>query len=127
MAAGTSLLLVFIGGGIGASMRYLMEFGIVRIFPWDDGRPWSILMINLFGCLLLGLLAGWLGRHQQAAQWLSPLLVTGILGGFTTFSTFALQLAKLSLMGESKTGLLLALASVLGGYLLAASGYLATR
>lgn len=127
MAAGTSLLLVFIGGGIGASTRYLMEFGIVRIFPWDNGRPWSILMINLFGCLLLGLLAGWLGRHQQTAQWLSPLLVTGILGGFTTFSTFALQLARLSLMGECKTGLLLALASVLGGYLLAVSGYLITR
>lgn len=75
-------MLVFVGGGSGALLRWLMG-GLVA-------SPWGTLLVNLVGCLLMGLLAGLLGRSGGQEQ-VRLLLGVGLLGGFTTMSAFALE------------------------------------
>ena len=82
------LLVVAAGGGIGAVARYGVEVAL----PYGrSDLPVSTLLVNVVGCLLLGVLvAGW-----SHATWMRPFLGTGVLGGFTTFSTFALETDRL--------------------------------
>ena len=79
-------LLVFLGGGTGA----LLRFGVGRVV----GGPAATLVVNVAGCFLMGLLAGWLLSREQSDGW-RLLLGVGLLGGFTTFSAFALDFANL--------------------------------
>ncbi|WP_205481342.1 fluoride efflux transporter FluC [Sphingomonas arenae] len=79
-------LLVFLGGGTGALLRH----GIGKAV----GGTGATLLVNVTGCFLMGLLAGWLMGREQGESW-RLLLGVGLLGGFTTFSAFALDFATL--------------------------------
>ena len=89
MQASKQLALVALGGSLGAMARYLLASWMQRALP-AAGFPFGTLLVNALGCLGIGLLAG-LAESRQAA--LGPALrafaMVGILGGFTTFSTFA--------------------------------------
>jgi len=96
--------LLFLGGGVGAVARYALGLWIeARVGP---GFPWGTFAINVGGCLAIGVVATLADEHL----WISPparlLLVTGLLGGFTTFSTFGLETWQL--FEEGRAGLALA-------------------
>lgn len=87
----TRILLVALGGAIGASARYGLGVGFGRWAPRAEW-PWATLTANLVGGLLMGLLAGWLTHRGGAAQEQIRLFAAvGVLGGFTTFSAFSLE------------------------------------
>lgn len=73
-------------GGIGSLARYGLTFGTVSLF--GSGHPWGTFAANMTGCFLFGLLTGWFETDWLTPQW-KTILLTGLLGGFTTFSAFA--------------------------------------
>jgi fluoride exporter len=86
-----ALSLVFLGAGLGGVLRHLVNLTALRWF--GPSLPWGTLAINVAGSLLMGLLAGWLAE-KAGADWAHDarlLLMTGLLGGFTTFSAFSLD------------------------------------
>ena len=81
------LLVIAVGGVLGSLARYGVA---VAMGDWDAASlPWATLAVNLVGCLLIGILASRL--HGADRPWARPFLLTGVLGGFTTFSAFALE------------------------------------
>ena len=108
---------VAIGGAIGAVLRY--QSG--RMLTWLLGPqamiafPWATLLVNVAGSLAMGLLAGWLARAGSAGEPMRLLLGVGVLGGFTTFSAFSLELMLLIERGQAAQALAYALVSVLAG------------
>lgn len=111
-----SYLLVFVGGGLGAILRHTVNMLCARLF--GTHFPFGTFLINITGSLVMGLVAGYLAFKGQAAQPWRLLVMTGILGGYTTFSAFSLDAALLYERGE--TGL--AVAYVLGSVMLALAG-----
>jgi len=94
-----ALLLVVIGGGIGAGMRHGMNIGVARLLGTDF--PWGTFAVNVIGSFLIGVVAAWFAfRNDAVSQSLRLFLTTGILGGFTTFSAFSLDFALLFERGE---------------------------
>ena len=93
-------LLVFFGAGFGGMLRHGVNVGCGRLCGTEF--PWGILIINVTGCLAMGLIAGWLAfRTQQGwSQDVRLLLTTGVLGGYTTFSAFSLDSVLLAERGE---------------------------
>ena len=87
------LLLAAVGGAIGSVARYVVNFGALR--AWGPAFPWSTLIVNAVGCLAMGVLAEVIAARYAASPALRVFLMTGILGGFTTFSAFALDFAAL--------------------------------
>ena len=98
-------LLVALGGAIGASLRHGVGLVAVRHLPL--GWPWGTGFVNIAGSLAMGLLAGWLAlKAEGASQEARLFLATGVLGGFTTFSAFSLEVATMLRSGETlKAGL----------------------
>ncbi|WP_395541776.1 fluoride efflux transporter CrcB [Neotabrizicola sp. sgz301269] len=112
-----TLLQVAAGGAIGASSRYLVNIGLGR---WlGTGFPWATLTVNVVGSFLMGLLVVVLA-HKDATR-LAPFLMTGILGGFTTFSAFSLDAITLWERGQT----LLAAAYVAGSFVLSLAAIVA--
>lgn len=97
----TNLLHVVLGGGIGAGLRYLTNVGALRLF--GPGFPVATLVVNILGSFLMGLLVELLA--QRGGQRLAPFLMTGVLGGFTTFSAFSLDTMTLWQRGETALAL----------------------
>jgi CrcB protein len=77
--------------------------------------PWATLTVNVLGSLAMGLLAGYLARHGQGGDQWRLFLGVGVLGGFTTFSAFSLELMLLIERGQAAQGLIYAAVSVLAG------------
>ena len=99
---------VALGGAIGASLRYLSVTGATRAL--GASFPFGTLMVNVTGSFLMGLL--FIILHARGSS-LSPLLLTGILGGFTTFSAFSLDAVTLWASGQPTQAALYVAASVI--------------
>ena len=110
-------LLVFLGSGIGGMARHGVGLAAVRL---GSSFPFGILAINIVGSTLMGVLVGWYAM-RGGSQPLRLFLATGVLGGFTTFSTYALDGILLLQRGETAAALAYIFGSVglgLGGLLL---------
>jgi fluoride exporter len=105
------LLLVMLGGAIGAGARYLV--GQAMLGWLGPGFPWWTLLINVAGGLLMGLLTGVLLRWGLGDNW-RLFLGVGVLGGFTTFSSFSLEAVTLAQRGAMAAAAGYVLASVAG-------------
>lgn len=116
----TELLIVALGGAIGAMARYKLG-GLVLHHTVNWKFPAATFAVNVLGCLAAGLLAGLVERHDLFRPELRLLLFTGVLGGFTTFSAFGLETAYLLRRGELAT----AAANVVFSVLLGLSALLA--
>ncbi|PSJ42002.1 fluoride efflux transporter FluC [Allosphingosinicella deserti] len=117
-----NLFLVMLGGAAGAGLRYGVGQAASRAF--GPGFPWGTLIVNMTGSLLVGLLAAILLRDGAAADrasWL--LLVVGGLGGYTTFSSFSLELLRMAEGGQVAVAFGYAAGSVIAGLALAAGGF----
>lgn len=113
-----TILLVFLGGTIGAPARYLIDRWVQR--RHESVFPWGTLTVNVIGCVILGFLMG-------AARSLSPGTIafagTGVCGGLTTFSTFGFETTRLLEEGSLLEAGLNALGNLVLGLLAATGGY----
>lgn len=117
-------LLVMLGGALGSAAR----FGVGRwAAQFGPGWPWGTLTVNLAGGLAMGLLAGTIARVGTAGEPWRLLVGVGLLGGFTTFSAFTLELVTMVERGQWAAGLLYILASVLGAAVALFAGLAAAR
>lgn len=107
------LIMVGIGGGAGSIFRFLVSVVTSKYF--HGSFPLATFIVNLSGCLLIGLLIGLLGQQSQVNTHLKLLLVTGFCGGFTTFSAFANENLQLIQHNQSVLALVYTLTSVLLG------------
>lgn len=87
-----SVFSVALGGAVGASLRYLAGIGIIRVFG-HTGFPIAIISVNVIGSFFMGVFV--VLAAQRGLTHLSPLVLTGLLGGFTTFSAFSLEAVTL--------------------------------
>jgi len=115
----TGYVLVFLGGGLGAALRHLVNLTCARCL--GIAFPWGTFIINISGSTVMGLIAGYLAFKGEASQPWRLFLMTGILGGYTTFSAFSLDAALLYERGEIG----LAAAYVVGSVVLSIAGLFA--
>jgi CrcB protein len=103
-------VVVFIGAGIGGMLRHLL--GLLSLRWLGPGFPYGTLVINITGSAVMGLVIGYLAARNIPGQLLRLFLTTGILGGYTTFSTFSLDSVTLWERGEPAAAIGYVLASV---------------
>ena len=108
------MLLVGIGGGIGAIVRYKLG-GLVLHHAVDWRFPLGTFLVNVLGCLVIGLVAGLVERQQLFSMDAQVFLIPGVLGGFTTFSAFGLETVVRLQRGEVAVALAYVTLSVLCG------------
>lgn len=119
------LLLASAGGAIGAGARHLINVGFER---WLGANfPWATLTVNIVGSALMGVLLELILLQYEGSPELRTFLATGLLGGFTTFSAFSLDVAVLAGRGEALSAFLYVLASVAVSILALYGGAMATR
>lgn len=119
-------LIVAVGGGIGAVARYLVGGLVYRVLP--ETFPWATFLINVSGCLAIGFLAVLADERLALGPAARLFLMVGILGGYTTFSSFGLETLNLAreggywaAAGNAIGQVVLGLASVWAGAALARS------
>lgn len=117
--------LVGLGGFVGSALRFLAS-GWVHRFSGSQ-LPWGTLVVNVLGSLMLGFLAGMADLRQVLGPGQRVFLMIGVLGGFTTFSTFALETVSLAQGGQSGRALANVAAHVVLGLSAAAAGYVGAR
>lgn len=105
----SNFLLVFIGGGVGALLRYLVS-SVIKTSP--SGFPAATFWVNVSGCFAIGLLYSFLNIENQT---LRLLLIVGLLGGFTTFSSFGNETIQLFENGQKQTAIFYVLLSNIFG------------
>ena len=118
-------LLLLLGGGFGAMLRFALAL-------WIDERvgvhfPWGTLAVNVAGCFGIGVVATLANEHALVSPTLRLFLVTGLLGGFTTFSAFGMESWQLIDDGHALTALGNAMANVVAGLLAVIAGITITR
>jgi len=119
----TSFICVFIGCGLGGICRYSLSAYLLK--GASVHFPWATFAANAVGCLLVGLLLGYL--HSRPSQTLAALAVTGFCGGFTTFSTFANETLVLVRQGNVLLAIFYVTLSLAAGICLVALGYFLSR
>jgi CrcB protein len=122
------LAAVAVGGVVGALARAAISAAVPRhdLASW----PWATFTTNLVGCLLLGLLLDWVdarhgvwsATHPRRARLARPLLASGVLGGFTTFSTFSVEVVTMTRAGSGTAAVTYAVTSVVLGVALVLAG-----
>lgn len=120
-----NILIVGIGSFLGGVLRYLIS--IVMKNYCSQGFPWATLMVNLLGCLLIGLLFGLFNRYSSINNVWCLLFTTGLCGGFTTFSTFANEGLQMLSSGNVWNFIFYVSASVIFGFALVALAYWLVR
>ena len=106
-------LVVFLGGGVGAALRHGVNLAAARLL--GTHFPFGTLTVNVLGSLFMGLMAAWFAFEGSPSQHWRLFLTTGMLGGFTTFSTFSLDTALLYERGELGLAALYVVVSVGAG------------
>jgi CrcB protein len=116
----------YLAAAIGGVLGALARWGIAAALP-TAGWPWATLTVNLTGCLLIGVLLAVLLARFPDHPWLRPLLAVGVLGGYTTYSTFAVEVVRLADGGAVASALGYVAASVFGGAGCVVVGLVAAR
>jgi len=125
--------LVALGGAAGSLARYQVGRGLTRLLGPQavSTFPWATLAVNVAGSLAMGLLAGWLARHGTSSfgggETGRLLIGVGLLGGFTTFSAFSLEMMLLIERGQASTAFVYAAVSLLAGLSALYIGLIAMR
>lgn len=121
---GTVLAVIAAGGGLGASARY----GVDTLLPTVPGRfPWGTFAVNVAGCFLIGVLMVLVTEVWATHRLVRPFLGVGVLGGFTTFSTYANEIRALLRPGSVVEGLLYLFGTLLCALLAVIAGIALTR
>lgn len=116
----TKILLVMIGGSVGALCRY--GTGLLAVKLFGTGFPWGTLLVNLMGCFLIGLSFALAERTSLLSPSVRLLFMTGFLGALTTFSTYALETVNSARAGINLTAVANVLVNNIGGVVLVVIG-----
>ena len=120
-----SFLLVFLGGGLGSGLRYIIT---ITINQYSKVLPFGTFTVNMLGCLLIGMILGYAQKENTLSSNQTLLLATGFCGGFTTFSAFANENLELIKNGEIFNFSVYTIGSILIGILAIFIGfYLANK
>lgn len=106
-----AILAVALGGALGSVLRYLMNNGVTAMFK--TSFPFGIMAVNILGGLVMGILIAWFAEQANASQTMRSFLMVGVLGGFTTFSTFSADTVLLWQRGEVMQAAMYAAGSVI--------------
>jgi len=118
--------LVGLGGFVGSSLRFMVSGWVHSALPFS-GFPYGTFTVNVLGCLVLGLLGGLTDLRQMLDPAQRLFLLMGVLGGFTTFSTFAYETFSLAQDAEIAKAFANALLQVIFGFMAAWLGYAIAR
>jgi fluoride exporter len=118
-------LLVGVGGAFGSIARYLLDGFVLRLA--SPYFPSGTFVVNAAGCLAFGLIIGFTDSRSLLTPTGRLFLLIGVLGGFTTFSTFTFETFQLIRTGEYARGALNAVGQVAVGYLMMLGGFMAGR
>ena len=121
--SGQAIILVALGGALGAVGRYLAGL----MLKTASGFPWATMSVNILGSFLMGLVFGWLSRQNGGSEMLRLFLAVGILGGFTTFSAFSMDLFDLLQKRDMAATTLYLGGSLFGGVAAFIIGFMALR
>ena len=113
-------LLVFLGGGLGSGLRYLVAIAMKQ---YSKFLPFGTFTVNMVGCLLIGLVLGYAQKENTLTSNQTLLLATGFCGGFTTFSAFANENLELIKNGEIFSFSVYTIGSVLIGIMAVCIGF----
>jgi fluoride exporter len=111
-------LSVAVGGAAGSVLRYQLGRAVTNLAGPGNAFPWGTLCVNIIGSLAMGALVGWLARGTlaaQSAESLRLMIGVGLLGGFTTFSTFSSELVTMLHRGQAGMAATYAAASLAAG------------
>ena len=114
-----NLILVFIGGGFGSVLRYVIGKWLNNT---ENGIPYGTFVANILGSLLIGFILGYAAKNEAISQNQTLLLATGFCGGFTTFSTFAYENHVFLKAGDFTSFALYTIASFVIGFLAVFAG-----
>lgn len=120
-----AILIIWLGGGLGSVCRYLVQVGVNRL--WTVTFPAGTFLINITGCFVIGLIYGLANRYTAMTLEWRLFLVTGICGGYTTFSSFSYESVSLFRQGNYFYFFLYVLASVTVGLLATLAGLTVAR
>lgn len=110
-----NLLLVFVGGGLGSTLRYIIG---KYLNTTESGIPWGTFTVNVLGSFLIGLILGLAAKNNTFSHSQTLLLATGFCGGFTTFSTFAYENHIFLKSGDFLSFAMYSIASFIIGFLM---------
>lgn len=114
-----------LAGAFGAVARYGLHLWATRV--WGERFPWGTLLINVIGCLLLGFVVELVWRSSVTSPWLRVYVPVGLLGGFTTFSTFSLETLRHLEQGHWGVAGMNIVANIVLSLLAVGLGFLAAR
>ena len=120
-----AVLLIFVGGGIGSLLRYALSRWVNNTII--SHFPFGTFIVNMIGCFFIGFIIFYTERYQEHVQEWRLLLVTGLCGGFTTFSAFSMENVQLMTDGRVSAAFLYTTASVVLGFLATYGGLLVGR
>ena len=119
------ILVIALGGALGSVARYFV--GKASLLLWGPDYPWGTLIVNIAGCFVMGILAGLTAHYTELSQEVKSFLLIGLLGGFTTFSAFALDVVALYQRGAWMGAALYLSASVIASIVALLAGLFLTR